>query len=452
MSIIKEIEKGLSEAKLEYKEIFENIRKRNITIEDKLVKYEHECYGQIGSNQNIFFWGDNIDFIRELLESDIRGKVQLVYIDPPFFSKAKYEVSLGYKGFNIKDIAYTDIFSKGLCEYIKMLALRFFAIKELLSDTGCVWVHLDWHSSHYIKIVMDEIFGEKNFVNEIIWAYKSGGSSRKSFSKKHDTLLFYSKTGGYYIDIPKEKSYNRDFKPYKFKNVEEFEDEVGWYTMVNMKDVWQIDMVGRTSKERTGYRTQKPENLMARIIESCSKPGDICIDLFSGSGSFPITCAMLDRRWFASDFGKSATNIIRKRMLQKNMSFSIAYKNNKKVRKILDISIERFQKTYIIKLQGLDSEKFMELEQFTKYKNSFDDLPFLMDDSYDKLIDFWGVYKLKGKRFYELIFYSTRDKNGNLEKKITVEIQDLGKDEEYFILASDVFGNIYEKEIETEGL
>ena len=106
---------------------------------------------------------------------------------------------------------------------------------------------------------------EKNFVNEIIWTYKSGGSSKKHFARKHDTILVYSKTDKYYLSLPKEKSYNRGLKPYRFKGVEEFQDETGWYTMVNMKDVWNIDMVGRTSAERTGYATQKPEALLSSL-------------------------------------------------------------------------------------------------------------------------------------------------------------------------------------------
>ena len=105
----------------------------------------------------------------------------------------------------------------------------------------------------------------------------------------------------------KEKSYNRGFKPYRFQGVEEFEDEKGWYTMVNMKDLWNIDMVGRTSAERTGYATQKPEKLLARIVEACSDPGDLCADFFAGSGSFGAVCQRLGRRWILCDENPLAT-------------------------------------------------------------------------------------------------------------------------------------------------
>ena len=159
-----------------------------------------------------------------------------------------------------------------------MLCIRFYMMRDLLADEGCLWVHLDWHIVHYVKVLLDEIFGQKNFINEIIWNYKSGGSSKRHYARKHDTLLFYAKSPKYYFEAQKEKSYNRGYKPYRFKGVREYRDETGWYTMVNMKDVWQIDMVGRTSAERTGYATQKPEALLTRILESCTREGDIVCD------------------------------------------------------------------------------------------------------------------------------------------------------------------------------
>jgi adenine specific DNA methylase Mod len=188
-------------------------------------------------------------------------------------------------------------------EYLRMLAVRLFLMKELLSEDGCLWVHLDWHSVHYVKVLLDEIFGEKNFINEVIWNYKSGGVSKNYFARKHDTLLFYAKSPKYYFKAQQEKSYNRDFKPYRFKGVAEYRDEIGWYTMVNMKDVWQINMVGRTSAERTGYATQKPEQLIDRILESCTREGDLCADFFGGSGTLAAAADRMGRKWISCDIG-----------------------------------------------------------------------------------------------------------------------------------------------------
>ena len=254
--------------------------------------------------------GDNLKYMNWLLkEKDMAGKIQLIYVDPPFFSGAKYQVSVQIESKKlgrspiIRTGAYDDDWGNDMGKYLTMLATRFYLMKELLSDSGCLWVHLDWHGAHYVKIMLDEIFGMERLVNEVIWTYKSGGASKRSFARKHDTLLFYSKTKNYKFNALQEKSYNRQGKPYRFKGVEEFEDEEGWYTRVNMKDVWNIDMVGRTSSERMGYATQKPEKLIKRIVESCSDPGDLCADFFAGTGTLGVCCSDLGRRWIMCDEG-----------------------------------------------------------------------------------------------------------------------------------------------------
>lgn len=286
---------------------------------------------QIGDprNSNLLAQGDNLAFIRYLLEEKkLAGKLRLAYLDPPFYSKASYEAVIGLKSekageVSVRPLAYEDRWKTGAEEYLRMLCVRFFFLRDLLSEEGCLWVHLDWHVVHYVKLLLDAVFGEKNFINEVIWQYKSGGTGKRSFSKKHDTLLFYGKSGKYYFQPLKEKSYNRGRRPYRFKGVREYEDEGGWYTMVNMKDVWQIDMVGRTSAERTGYATQKPEKLMERIIESCSRPGDWCADFFCGSGSFAAAAEKLGRKWIACDAGAMAAAFTLRRMAAADSRFCL---------------------------------------------------------------------------------------------------------------------------------
>ncbi len=274
--------------------------------------------------------GDNLDYMVWLLKDrDLKGKLQLIYVDPPFFSGARYQASVQLqteklgKSDILKAGAYSDRWEGDLENYLQMLAVRFYLMRELLSDTGILWVHLDWHGAHVVKLMLDEIFGEERFVNEVIWTYKSGGAGKRSFAKKHDTLLAYSKTGDYTFHPLKEKSYNREGKPYRFKGVEEFEDEGGWYTMVNMKDVWTIDMVGRTSKERMGYATQKPEKLVERIVESCSDPGDLCADFFAGTGTLGVVCAKMDRRWIMCDEGSVAVADQILRMASREGAFTV---------------------------------------------------------------------------------------------------------------------------------
>ena len=266
--------------------------------------------------------GDNLEFMKYLLDKkDMGGRIQLIYADPPFYSKGKYEAVVTDGKEKIKVPAYDDKWTEGIEAYLKMICERLFYMKALAADTGYVCIHLDWHVVHYVKVLADEIFGRKNFLNEIIWAYKSGGSSKKSFARKHDTLLLYRITENNYFEPQKEKSYNRGFKPYRFKDVEEFEDERGWYTLVNMKDVWEIDMVGRTSSERTGYATQKPEALLKRLIISCTRPGDICADFFSGSGVTAAAANALDRRAVLCDIGETAIEIQLKRLVENNTGF-----------------------------------------------------------------------------------------------------------------------------------
>lgn len=272
---------------------------------------------------NVLGAGDNLEYMKFLLKKrNMAGKIQLIYGDPPFFSNGRYQASVRLETAKlgrsplIKTGAYDDRWDDSLEQYLTMLAVRFHLMRELLADTGCMWVHLDWHGAHYVKILLDEIFGYDNFVNEVIWTYKSGGASKRSFARKHDTLLFYGKTQKFMFNPLKEKSYNRGFKPYRFKGVKEYEDENGWYTMVNMKDVWTIDMVGRTSRERTGYATQKPEKLVERIIAACSREGDLCADFFAGSGTLGAAAEKNGRRWIMCDEGDVAIASQIKRLIK----------------------------------------------------------------------------------------------------------------------------------------
>lgn len=284
--------------------------------------------GQEGVNR--IACGDNLQYMAYLLKQEhLAGKLQLIYADPPFFSNGKYQASvrlqsetLGASPF-MKLGAYDDTWCSDMGRYLAMLTARLFAMKDLLADTGCLWVHLDWHVAHYIKVILDQIFGADNFINEVIWTYKSGGTNHRSFAKKHDTLLVYGKGRQYRFTPLKEKSYNRELKPYCFKGVEEFEDEKGWYTMVNMKDVWHIDMVGRTSGERTGYATQKPEKLLERIVASCSGEGDLCADFFAGSGTLGAVCEKMNRNWIMCDEGKLAAAEQVSRMGKEAASFDV---------------------------------------------------------------------------------------------------------------------------------
>ena len=283
------------------------------------IEERHFCSKGFSAEECHLCCSDNIDYMKWLLLNGYRNCIKVIYIDPPFFTKANYNATVSIrdengKKQNVHHLAYNDMFERDLEFYIANMTSRLMLMKELLHPEGLIWVHLDWHSSHYIRVIMDEIFGEKHFVNEIIWKYKSGGSGKKHFARKHDSLLVYSKTNKYKLEVPKEKSYNRNMKPYHFKGVSEYKDEYGWYTLVNMKDVWSIDMVGRTSAERTGYATQKPIELVSRIVLASTDENDICADFFCGSGALIEAAATNGRRWLGCDNEQLAVSIARKRL------------------------------------------------------------------------------------------------------------------------------------------
>lgn len=268
---------------------------------------------------NKLFWGDNLQVMSHLLR-EYRGQVDLIYIDPPFDSKADYKRKIKLKGSTVSNDSssfeekqYGDIWTND--QYLQFMYERLTLCRELLSDTGSIYLHCDWHKSHHLRMLMDEVFGPDNFVNEIIWKYSSGGTSSDYFARKHDTLLLVRKSSEYTFNAQLEKSYNRGLKPYRFKGVAEYKDDIGWHTLVKMKDVWDIDMIGRTSAERQDYPTQKPEALLNRIVEVSSNPGDLVFDCFMGSGTTQAVAMKLGRRFIGADINLGAIQTTTKRLL-----------------------------------------------------------------------------------------------------------------------------------------
>ncbi|SAY39443.1 DNA-methyltransferase [Candidatus Synechococcus spongiarum] len=272
----------------------------------QVVERVHFGHGELEPNR--LFWGDNLHVMRQLPSESI----DLIYIDPPFFSGRDYNVIFGDQN---ERRSFSDIWEDGMPGYLIWLNARLFEMKRLLKKTGSILVHCDWHASHYIKVEMDKIFGHKSFINEIVWCYKSGGASPKRyFSRKHDTIFFYVLNNSYYYESQQEKSYNRGLKPYRFSGVTEYQDSHGWHTLVGMKDYWEIDMVGRTSAERIGYPTQKPEKLLTRVINSCSPIGGVVADFFCGGGTTAAVAQRLGRRWITCDQSRVAVAVTRDRL------------------------------------------------------------------------------------------------------------------------------------------
>jgi len=289
------------------------------------------------------FHGDNLKFLRAMNSES----VDLIATDPPFnksrdFHATPDSLSAGARFQDrwtwerdvhedwVDQIA--DDFPKimqviesarlahsdGMGAFLCFMAVRLLEMRRVIKSTGSIYLHCDPTASHYLKLIMDAIFGQRNFVNEIVWCYKSGGASpKKYFSRKHDLIFWYSKSKDYLYNRQEEKSYNRNYKPYRFKGVKEYEDSEGrWYTIVGMKDYWEIDMVGRTSSERTGYPTQKPLTLYERIINATSNQGDVVLDHFAGCATTLIAAERLNRKWVGIDIWDNAINAVQERLSQ----------------------------------------------------------------------------------------------------------------------------------------
>ena len=248
------------------------------------------------TNNCALYQCDNLDLMKSLPENYI----DLIYCDILYNTGRKF-----------KD--YDDNLGTPQ-EAIVWYEPRLIAMHRILKGTGCAYIHCDFRLVHYMKIKMDEIFDINNFQNNIVWCYKSGGATKSRFNRKHDDILFYSKTDDFIFNPQLEKSYNRGLKPYRFKNVEEFQDDIGWHTMVGAKDWMEIDMVGRTSSERNGYNNQKPKKLLDIIIKASSDENDIVADFFMGSGTTGEVALELGRKFIGCDIGVRACQISKKRL------------------------------------------------------------------------------------------------------------------------------------------
>ncbi len=303
------------------------------------------------SNCNRLIWGDNLLVMQALLAQGYEGKINLIYIDPPFDSKADYSHSVQLtpdgsgKGGEVtaemsalERLAYRDTWEDGTDSYLDMLYPRLQLMHRLLAEDGSIYVHCDWHVSGLIRMIMDEVFGRKCFQNEIVWNY-SGWNKRlnTAFEKRHDLLIYYSKS--------KSPKFNSFFEPYQNKEdylrtrkQKLYVDERGKeYTLdtreggahqvrIYIEDslargrvvdsVWFIDKVNNSAIEGFDYDTQKPERLLERIVSASSASDDLVADFFCGSGTTAAVAEKLGRRWITSDLGKAALQVARNRFVK----------------------------------------------------------------------------------------------------------------------------------------
>jgi Adenine specific DNA methylase Mod len=288
---------------------------------------------------NRLIYGDNLLAMAALLAGDehtpsLRGKVDLIYIDPPFDSKADYRTKVSLPGVEleqkptvIEQFAYSDTWSDGTASYLAMITPRLILMRELLSDSGSIFVHLDWHVGHYVKLVMDDVFGSRNFTNEIIWWYYNKMQGNVNcFPRNHDNLLYYRKGPEFTFNPQKEK---RDNPVQQIKRVWSKEkgsivnakDESGKViyqesTHRTIDDVWRLSMLQPADKtQNLRFDTQKPESILERVISATTNEGSLIADFNGGSGTTAAVAEKLGRRWITTDLGKPACMIMRKRLI-----------------------------------------------------------------------------------------------------------------------------------------
>lgn len=280
---------------------------------------------------NRLIYGDNLLVMQALLAGDektslesLRGRVDLVYIDPPFDSKADYRTKIHLPGTDIsqkptviEQFAYSDTWKDGTASYLRMICPRLILLRELLSETGSIYVHLDWHVGSYVRILLDEIFGREHFKNEIIWGYSGGGVAKDRFAQKHDTIYAYCK-GAKGVFNPQFTAYSEKsqalIKARGGTSIDGKERDLS--RGKHLEDWWSdIQSLQTFDTERVGYSTQKPERLLERIIRASSNEGDLVVDIFGGSGTTAAVAEKLGRRWISADIGKPSALIQRKRFI-----------------------------------------------------------------------------------------------------------------------------------------
>ncbi|WP_414508945.1 DNA-methyltransferase [Synechococcus sp. RC10B2] len=304
---------------------------------------ERVSFGHPDLPANRLIWGDNLHVMRQLPSESI----DLIYIDPPFFSGRQYNIIFGDQN---EVRSFTDIWEGGMPGYLIWLNARLYEMKRLLKKTGSIYVHCDWHASHYIKVEMDKIFGYENFRNEIVWFYRRWTNVQSNFQRMHDVILFYSKSDRYLfnkVEIPvreylqerKQKGWNSNTVESGGKRIrqlivydrEAFTQAVQagrvkpeeWDKIVYAEqrtlyapDVWEIPFINPVAKERIGYPTQKPEALVERIIKASTQEGDVVADFFCGGGTTPAVAQRLGRQWIACDQSRVAVAVTADRLIR----------------------------------------------------------------------------------------------------------------------------------------
>lgn len=368
------------DAKTQYKHLFPALQLPALHPPAKYHPEDSVSFGSFGLLPHQLFLGDNLYVLRQLPSESI----DLIYIDPPFFSNRTYTQIWGDDN---EVRSFGDIFQDGMYSYLAWLNARLWEMKRVLTKTGSIYVHCDWHASHYIKSELDKIFGYDHFINELLWCYDSGGRAKKFFSQKHDVIFWYSKGSVYTfnperIGIPKnicEKCGNELAKWNNLKKEADADGRVFRTIKSNGKmykyyddepttpaDYWlDISHLQQKDPERIGYPTQKPEKLLRRIIEAGTNENDVIADFFMGGGTTGAVALQLGRRFIGCDISRVAVSVSASRLVEIGEQLSgitVKEKTQKsmdlKDQSIADIRIGYVGSYPIEKFAGMSQQEF----------------------------------------------------------------------------------------------
>ena len=379
---------------------------------------------------NLLVFGDNLQILKTfnenkdpLIKNKIKGKIKLIYIDPPFATESDFKGNKGQR-------AYSDK-TKG-AEFVEFIRRRLIVARELLADDGSIFVHLDYRKGHYVKVLMDEIFGVNNFRNEIIWCYSGPAQAMRYFPRKHDYILFYAKTESNLFNVQylshKSGLHNTGqvFGDMERENKEAVKELEGrgkkaedWWI-----DIWATE---RYRSELIDYQTQKPEKLLERIINAATNKDDLVLDFFCGSGTTLAVAEKLGRRWVGCDIGKLAMYTTQKRLLEIDKSKDLENQKRK---------YDKPSKSFAVVTSGLyDLGKIFALKK-DEYVRFVKDL-FEIEETKQKAI---GGVVIDGKKreFLAKIFPYWELKNASVDEKYLQELhKNIGKkiDGRFYIIA-----------------
>ncbi len=431
---------------------------------------------------NRLILGDNLYILKALLK-DFKEKIKLIYIDPPFATgedfSYKVQIRASNKGKNsngenvITEKAYKDTWGKDLVPFLNMLRSRLIIMKELLSNDGSIYLHIDYHSSHYVKILMDEIFGPENFQRDITWntqALNVAGFKvqAKNWIRASDNLLFYTKSN--------EFTFNKQFIPRNADFIRKHytqSDEKGLYRITRRgnkvylnedpgdpvttvwNDILSFNFVAPANFEGEGYPTQKPEALIARIIEASTNQGDLVADFFCGSGTTAVVAEKLGRRWICCDLSRYGIHIAKKRILNVSELKAYAIKDYKHT--FRPFVVQTFPDYFLTELKDEGSSPCKIAMKFSEDKNvlinvidlNIEKNDFITEEmkkrarDFSDYIDYLAIdYNFNGHEFKPQWYsFKTRKKN-DITLKTTHEY-DKGGNYTILVKVVDIFGNDY---------